>query len=147
MSRLCHSLQGKAWWAWQESNLQNTVPKTAAYAVPPHAQNCIYGMPSRYVKAKKIAKNPTRFRVRNKHILESDGCVGQCWPGSDDGQLIEIDPRQCPKDYMDTIIHEALHHLFPKKKEPSILRSGTSLANLLWRLGYRRVKNGATGRT
>lgn len=104
-------------------------------------------MANRYVRAKKYEKNPMRFRVRNKRILEKEGCVGQCWPDNDDGNLIEIDPRQCPKEYMDTMLHEALHHLFPKKKEKHILRAGTSLANLLWRLGYRRKKSGAVGRT
>ncbi len=105
-------------------------------------------MGNRYVKAKKVAKDPMSFRVVNKPVLDTDGCVGQCWPRSDDGQLIEIDPRQCPKEYMDTLIHEALHHLFPRKKERRILRTGTSLANLLWRLGYRRVriKSGAAGK-
>lgn len=104
-------------------------------------------MANRYIKAKKVAKNPMRFRVLNKHILEKSGCVGQCWPGSDDGNLMEVDPRQCPLDYFDTMIHEALHHLFPKAKEHKILRAGTSIANLLWRMGYRRVKSGAAGRT
>lgn len=77
-----------------------------------------------------------KFRVVKKHILESDGCVGQTWPGVKP-RIIEIDPRQCPKDYLDTIIHEVLHHLFPKKRERVILRAGTTVANLLWRLGYR----------
>lgn len=100
----------------------------------------------RYVRAKKIAKNPMRFRVRNKHLEETDGCVGQCWPGADDGNLIEIDPRQCPKEYLDTLIHEALHLLFPRKKERAILHAGASIAGLLWRVGYRK-KYGAIGRT
>lgn len=92
-----------------------------------------------------------RFRVVNKKILESDGCVGQCWPGDTEDNLIEVDPRQTQIDYMDTVIHEALHHLFPTVKERKILKSGTSVAQLLWRLGYRRVKprkkSGAAGRT
>lgn len=108
-------------------------------------------MPRKYVRAKSVAKNPMKFRVLNKEILESDGCVGQCWPGDSDANIIEVDPRQRQLDYLDTTIHEALHHLFPKKKERVILRAGTSIANLLWKLGYRRVrarkKSGAAGRT
>lgn len=104
-------------------------------------------MAARYVKAKKVARNPMSFRVVNKNILESDGCVGQCWPHTGD-HILEVDPRQCPKDYMDTVIHEALHELWPKAKEHKILKAGTSLANLLWRLGYRRKKkSGAAGKT
>lgn len=90
----------------------------------------------KYIKAQSKAKNPIQFHVINKKLLESDKCVGQCYPG---WYLIEIDPRQCPKDYLDTIIHEALHEIFPKKKESIILKAGTSIANLLWRLGYRRI--------
>lgn len=93
----------------------------------------------RYIKSDVVAKNPLKFRVVNKHIFEQDKCVGQCWPLSR-RRRIEIDPRQCPKEYMDTLIHEALHELFPKKREDVILRAGTTIANLLWRLGYRRVK-------
>lgn len=40
---------------------------------------------------------------------------------------------------MDTLIHEALHELLPRKRERWILRAGTTIANLLWRLGYRRI--------
>ena len=79
-----------------------------------------------------------RFRVVNKPILYTDGCVGQCWPGSGDN-VIEIDPRQSPKDYFDTLIHEMIHEIFPKAKERKVLNAGTSIANLLWRLGYRKV--------
>lgn len=81
-----------------------------------------------------------KFRVINKPILESDGCVGQCWPGDWDDNRMEVDPRQTQIDYLDTVIHEALHMLFPQKKERAILKAGTSIAQLLWRLGYRRVK-------
>lgn len=91
----------------------------------------------RFVKASIVEKNPMQFRVINRHTHTEDGTVGQCWPETGE-HIIEIDPRQCPKDYMDTLIHEALHELFPRAKESKILRAGTSVAALLWRLGYRR---------
>jgi len=79
-----------------------------------------------------------KFRVHNKLIFdEKDKNVGQCWPGSKK-HIIEIDPRQCPKDYLDTLLHEALHELFPYKPEKFIQKAGKSLANLLWRLKYRK---------
>ena len=93
------------------------------------------------VKAKTYAKNPIKLRVRNKFLVETDKVVGQCWPLEKPRKYkIEIDPRQCPKDYLDTLIHEALHELLPRKSEKFILNAGTSIANLLWRLGYRRSK-------
>ena len=95
----------------------------------------------RFVTASVKCKNPMHFRVVNRPIHTTDGTVGQCWPGTDE-HVIEIDPRQCPKEYLDTLIHEALHELFPKASEPKILRAGTSVAQLLWRLGYRRRLGG-----
>jgi hypothetical protein len=91
----------------------------------------------KYVSASIKEKNPMRFRVLNAPIHTTDGTVGQCWPGTGE-HIIEIDPRQCPKEYLDTLIHESLHELFPKATESRVLRAGTSIANLLWRLGYRR---------
>ena len=91
------------------------------------------------IKSEFIAKKPLKFKVHNKPIGDTDNAVGQCWPKTRQ-RIIEIDPRQSPKDYLDTLIHEALHELLPNKREDFILRSGTSIANLLWRLGYRQVK-------
>jgi len=93
----------------------------------------------RCVKARKKARKPLKFRVLNKMVHDTDGVVGQCWPGTGD-HVIEIDPRQCPKEYLDTLIHEALHEVFPRAFERTILNAGTSVADLLWRLGYRRVR-------
>lgn len=80
-----------------------------------------------------------KFKVRNKFIFEDSGCMGQCWPNTRK-HVIEIDPRQCPKDYLDTLIHEAVHEIMPRKREGFVLKTATSIANLLWRLGYRRKK-------
>ncbi len=86
-------------------------------------------------KSDKILK----FRVYNKHIYETDKCLGQCWPFTKK-HIIEIDPRQYPSEYLDTLIHEALHELLPHKPEAFILKAASSIAKLLWRLGYRRIK-------
>lgn len=91
------------------------------------------------VKSNSKAKNILKFKVYNKHLYEKEHCVGQCWPFTRK-HIIEIDPRQVPSEYMDTLIHEALHELLPHKSERFILKAASSIANLLWRLGYRRVK-------
>jgi len=95
--------------------------------------------PKIIVKPKVRAKSPIKLKLVNRFIYETDNCMGQCWPHTKK-HIIEIDPRQSPKDYLDTIIHESLHELFPNKKESVINRSGTSIANLLWKLGYRKEK-------
>ena len=96
----------------------------------------------RYLKSSTVAKNPINLRVYNKPIADDpdDPAVGQCWPHTRPRlRKIEIDPRQSPKDYLDTLLHEAIHENFPKVKEPKVLNAATSIANLLWRLGYRRI--------
>lgn len=53
--------------------------------------------------------------------------------------LIEIDPRQSNRSYMDTLIHEKLHLLFPNLSENQIKLKSTELTKLLWDMNYRRV--------
>ena len=85
------------------------------------------------------SNRPLKLKVYNKPTLKTDKCHGQCWPFSKK-RIIEIDPSQSPQSYMDTLIHEALHELMPKKPEGFILKAGNTISNLLWRLGYRRLK-------
>lgn len=60
---------------------------------------------------------------------------GQHWS---DG-LIEIDPRQTPKGYLGTLVHEALHEAYPDLEEDDVLRGDAILTEALWRMNYRRV--------
>jgi len=93
--------------------------------------------PLKIIRSDVRADKIINFRVYNKKLYETENCVGRCWP-HEHKHIIEIDPRQYPKDYMDTLIHECLHELFPNKSEKVILRAATSITNVLWRLGYRR---------
>lgn len=68
--------------------------------------------------------------------LGREGAVGQAW--KDDG-LIEIDPRQAPKAWFMTLVHETLHIAFPGMDEPDILRAERTVGEALWRAGVRRV--------
>lgn len=51
---------------------------------------------------------------------------------------IEIDPDLEPRTQMDIALHEGLHVLFPYLPEDAVDEAGKTLADLLWRLGYRR---------
>lgn len=53
--------------------------------------------------------------------------------------VIHVDPRQRPKYYMGTLIHEKLHLLFPDLSEKKILALERELRDLLWTNGYRKV--------
>lgn len=73
-----------------------------------------------------------RIRFVHKRIK---GAWGQAWPHR---WLIEISPNLDERTHMDIALHEALHVLFPDLSEESVNNAGITLADLLWRLGYRR---------
>jgi hypothetical protein len=72
-------------------------------------------------------------RIRFTH-KRNKGCWGLARPGF----RIEIDPSLEDKTHMDIAIHEGLHCLFPDLSEEAVNQAGITLADLLWRLGYRR---------
>lgn len=51
---------------------------------------------------------------------------------------IELDPELDEKTEMDIALHEGLHCLMPYLSEEPIDEAGKALADLLWRMGYRR---------
>lgn len=53
---------------------------------------------------------------------------------------ITIDPRQSEEEMMDTIIHEVLHSSYPFLEEDVIHKGGNAVSEVLWKLGYRRVR-------
>lgn len=75
-----------------------------------------------------------RIRVVERK-LGREGAVGLSYG---DG-VIEVDPRQCPFDYLDTLIHECLHEVFPDKPEEDVYPAATAIAKVLWKQGFRRV--------
>ena len=77
---------------------------------------------------------PKRLKIEVKKIGER-GVVGYYWS---DG-IIVIDPRQTKRDFLDTAIHESLHHAFPKAQERTVSKAAGVIADVLWRLGYRRM--------
>lgn len=62
--------------------------------------------------------------------------VGMCHP---DGR-IQIDPRQTPRHFHSTAVHESIHAAFPELTEAEVLRGERIIAGVLWRLGYRRCE-------
>ena len=73
-----------------------------------------------------------RIRYSHKRIR---GHWGAAYP---DEYRIVIDPSLEPKTEMDIALHEGLHVLFPYLPEPAVDEAGKTLADLLWRLGFRR---------
>jgi hypothetical protein len=52
---------------------------------------------------------------------------------------IEIDPALDDKTLLDIAIHEAAHVVLPDLDESQVDRLGRQAADLLWRMGFRRM--------
>lgn len=55
-----------------------------------------------------------------------------------DEKMIQIVAVQTDREFLDTAIHEALHAAFPWMQEWIIFNTATEIANLLWKLGFRK---------
>jgi len=69
--------------------------------------------------------------------LGVERALGLYWEGQ---RLIEIDPRQKPKRYLNTLMHEILHDRLPKAGENQINRIAGMLTEAVWRANYRRIQ-------
>ena len=96
---------------------------------------CAHSQFTYFVATNFKPKPPLKIKVVERK-LGREGAVGQCWQGE---RLVEVDPRQPAKEYLDTVIHEILHELLPQRSEKFVLHAGNTLASTLWKLGYRRV--------
>ncbi len=59
-------------------------------------------------------------------------------------KTIEIDPRQSPKEELDTILHEAIHHALPFLDEPATAKAAKTLTMILYKYGYRKKSHELT---
>jgi hypothetical protein len=57
-----------------------------------------------------------------------------------DKNIIEIDPRQPAKEYLDTVLHEGLHLIFPELAERKIASVSRKLTRLVWKQGFRKIQ-------
>ena len=68
--------------------------------------------------------------------LGREKAFGQCYQNLG---LIEIDPRQTAKEYLDTLIHEMLHHELPELSEREVERLANTFSHVIWKHNYRRI--------
>lgn len=69
--------------------------------------------------------------------LGREGVHGQFTPG--EKPLIEIDPRQRPRQYLNTLCHEILHFSLPQLSESTVIKTACALTRRVWEAGYRRI--------
>lgn len=95
---------------------------------------------------RKWPKLPKKKFNKLVKIIESNlgqaQCYGQTWNYDkfDKAPIIEIDPRQKPKEYLDTLTHELIHVADPVLTEDEVLYLSNFLSHYLWKHGYRRIQ-------
>lgn len=52
---------------------------------------------------------------------------------------ITLDADLNQKDMLETAVHEAMHCMFPKAREKDVENKSEEIADMLWRMGYRRI--------
>ena len=55
-------------------------------------------------------------------------------------KVVEIDPRQTEDELMDTLIHECIHASYPYLEEYAVHSGSSTVAQILWDMGYRRIR-------
>lgn len=82
-------------------------------------------------------RRPARRRIRVHHAK-----LGR-WKahGLQEGRNVYIDPRaKSSRSYLNTLLHEGLHVLFPDLPESTVKRAACSLTRAAWEQGFRRVQ-------
>ena len=80
--------------------------------------------------------NKRKIKVVDK-LLGRQKAVGQAYA---DAKVIEIDPRQKSKNYLDTLIHELLHVYAPNWSETKVNKTAKEMTDIIWKKNYRRIK-------
>lgn len=76
-----------------------------------------------------------KIKVRERRLRRY---LGYAYPKK---SLIEITPDQKPRQYLDTLIHEILHVMYPKDSETKISQNASTITHHIWKKGYRRLDN------
>lgn len=80
--------------------------------------------------------NHHKIKVIDKK-LGRQKAVGQAYT---DARVIEVDPRQRSKSYLDTLIHEMLHVYNPEWSESKVTKTANEMTDIIWSKNYRRIK-------
>ena len=94
---------------------------------------------------RKKRKNFTKQTEVNTHLnpqvrekkLGRERNDGQQWSGTG---KIDIDPRQTPRRYLNTLNHELLHLFFIDLNEDTTTLIADRITDVLWKKGYRRIQ-------
>lgn len=91
-----------------------------------------------------MKRNPLIPKVRYVEFSKKQDAVGRWSPPAknrmDRPGTIEIDHRLRPLEELDTLLHELLHEYFRDITEEKVETTATMMAAVLWREGFRKVK-------
>lgn len=76
-----------------------------------------------------------RLRKIKVEFKRNSGLWGLAYP---DEWRIELDPALADKTLIDIATHEVAHVVIPDLDETAVDRLGRHVADVLWRLGFRR---------
>ncbi|MFZ5676303.1 MAG: hypothetical protein ACOZAM_25365 [Pseudomonadota bacterium] len=77
-----------------------------------------------------------RKLILTERKLGRERAAGQAFP--EEG-VIEIDPRLAPRQWLSTLVHEAIHIAYPDADERSVTHAEHIITRILWRAGIRRI--------
>jgi len=75
-----------------------------------------------------------KIRIRERSLRDY---YGYAYP---DKNLVELRKGMRPRTYLNTLIHEILHILYPDQSETKTLEFANTLTKYIWEKGYRRLK-------
>ena len=81
--------------------------------------------------------------IRRKKIKVVLKLLSKAWGYAyADKRVIELDSRMDDKTMLDAASHEVIHCHFPWMMEQPVNACGEDIADVLWRLGFRRIEKG-----
>lgn len=75
----------------------------------------------------------THIRIVEKKLKDDHGIAYR------DEPLIEIDPRQRRKQFLNTLVHELIHKADYSMSEKQVRKIARVIADHLWDMRYRRI--------
>ena len=80
----------------------------------------------------KIGSQTWKIRV----VQLPKGLFGDC---DYEKKTIRVSSNQSERMFMDTLVHELIHALWPTISEDEVASKSTMLYRALWKMGYRRA--------
>ncbi len=80
-----------------------------------------------------------------RHRIGGHRVDGFCTNPQDPNKQIQVDSRLTELDELETLIHEMNHAMNWSLSEAHVTESSRDMARSLWKLGYRKVKDGKLG--